>query len=117
MDADHPANGVLFPCRITLYRLNGDPNPLHADPAFAREAGFPRPILHGLCTFGIVCHALLASLADYRAERLRAMRLRFSAPIFPGETIRTEVWACGSFRVRVLERDLVVADNGLAEFR
>ena len=105
------------PEQALLYRLNGDPNPLHADPAIAARAGFARPILHGLCTFGVICHALLRALAGYDAARLGAMRLRFSAPVFPGETIRTEIWSCGSFRARVLGRDVVVADNGLAQVR
>lgn len=103
------------PEQALYYRLNGDNNRLHSDPASARRAGFERPILHGLCTFGVVCHALLRALADYDPARLLKMRLRFSAPVFPGETIRTEIWRCGSFRARVAERGTVVADNGLAE--
>ncbi len=99
-----------------LYRLNGDDNSLHASPVVAARAGFPRPVLHGLCSFGVVCHALLRSLADYRAERLTGMSLRFSAPVFPGETIRSEIWRDGSFRARVVERDAVVIDNGHAVF-
>lgn len=101
-----------------LYRLSGDYNPLHADPAVARAAGFPRPILHGLCTFGVVGHALLKALCDYRAERLKSMQVRFSAPVFPGETIRTEIWRDGgeiSFRARAAKRDVVVINNGRAE--
>jgi acyl dehydratase len=75
-----------------LYRLNGDFNPLHADPAVARAAGFDRPILHGLCTLGIAGHALLRTCCGYDPARLRSLSLRFSAPVFPGETIRTEMW-------------------------
>jgi acyl dehydratase len=101
-----------------IYRLSGDPNPLHVDPDVARAAGFPRPILHGLATFGIAGRALLRSLCDYDPARLRAMAGRFSAPVFPGETIRTEIWrdgAVASFRARVVERDIVAINNGRAE--
>ncbi|MFJ4192526.1 MaoC/PaaZ C-terminal domain-containing protein [Pseudomonas sp. NPDC089534] len=104
------------PEQALYYRLNGDDNPLHADPSVAREAGFSRPILHGLCTFGVVCHALLKTLADYDASRLRGMALRFSAPVLPGETLRCEIWRDGSFRARVPERDALVVSNGLATF-
>lgn len=104
------------PEQALYYRMNGDDNPLHADPSVAAEAGFPKPILHGLCTFGIVCHALLKTLCDYDASRLRGMKLRFSAPVLPGETIRIEIWRDGSFRARVLERDVIAVTNGLATF-
>jgi acyl dehydratase len=100
------------PEQALLYRLNGDDNPLHSDPAVAAQAGFPRPILHGLCTLGIVTHALLRGLADYDAGAVRSLGLRFSAPVFPGETIRTEVWRSGAFRARVVERDTIVVNNG-----
>ncbi len=101
-----------------LYRLNGDYNPLHADPAVARAAGFDRPILHGLCTLGVAGHALLRSCCNYDATRMRSLALRFSAPVFPGETIRTEMWLEGSvvsFRARAVERDVVVLNNGRME--
>ena len=101
-----------------IYRLSGDVNPLHAEPEFARAAGFPRPILHGLATFGVAGHALLKSLCGYDPTRLAAMAGRFSAPVYPGETIRTEIWRDGkvaSFRARVLERDVVAVNNGRAD--
>jgi acyl dehydratase len=101
-----------------IYRLSGDPNPLHVDPAVAKAAGFPRPILHGLATFGIAGHAILRSLCAYDPARLSAIAGRFSAPVFPGETIRTEMWRNGtvvSFRARVLERDVIALNNGRAE--
>ncbi len=101
------------PEQALLYRLNGDDNPLHADPAVAAQAGFARPILHGLCTLGVVTHALLRALCDYAPRRLVSLDLRFSAPVFPGETIRTEIWRDGGFRARVLERDVMVVNNGL----
>ena len=75
-----------------IYRLSGDINPLHADPDFARQAGYPRPILHGLATMGVAGHALLKTLCGYDPARLTSMSVRFSAPVFPGETIRTEIW-------------------------
>lgn len=104
------------PEQALYYRMNGDDNPLHADPTVAQAAGFSRPILHGLCTFGTVCHALLATLGNYDASCLRSMALRFSSPVLPGETIRSEIWRDGSFRARVLERDALVVSNGLASF-
>jgi acyl dehydratase len=103
-----------------LYRLNGDDNPLHADPARAKLAGFERPILHGAASFGIAAHAILRTCADYRAARLAGIEARFSRPVFPGETIRTEIWRSGervSFQCRVVERDALVLSNGLALLR
>ena len=101
-----------------IYRLSGDTNPLHADPEFAKSAGFPRPILHGLATLGVAGHALLKTLCGYDPARLIALSARFSAPVYPGETIRTEIWRDGglvSFRARVKERDVVAINNGRAE--
>jgi acyl dehydratase len=101
-----------------IYRLSGDPNPLHVEPAVAKAAGYPRPILHGLATFGLAGHALLKTICGYDPARLVAMAGRFSAPVFPGETIRTEFWREGavvSFRARALERDVIVINNGRAE--
>ena len=101
-----------------IYRLSGDPNPLHADPAVAQAAGFPRPILHGLASFGIACHGILKCLCDHDPGRLKAISARYSAPVFPGETIRTEMWRDGaivSFRARVVERDAVALNNGRCE--
>lgn len=103
-----------------IYRLSGDINPLHAEPAFAQAAGFPRPILHGLATFAVAGHALLKSVCGYNPLRLTAMAGRFSAPVFPGETIRTEIWRDGtviSFRARVADRDVIAINNGHAEVR
>ncbi len=103
-----------------IYRLSGDVNPLHADPDFAKQAGFPRPILHGLATFGIAGHALLKAVCGYDPARLAAMAGRFSAPVFPGETIRTEIWRDGgvvSFRAWALERDVIAINNGRAEVK
>jgi acyl dehydratase len=101
-----------------IYRLSGDLNPLHAEPAFARAGGFERPILHGLATFAVAGHALLKAVCSYDPARMTAMAGRFSAPVFPGETIRTEIWRDGgvvSFRARVAERGVLAIDNGRAE--
>lgn len=98
-----------------FYRLNGDLNPLHIDPAIAARAGFASPILHGLCTMGIAAHALLKALADYRPGGLTAMSMRFAGPIHPGETVRTEIWKDGRFRVLAAERGAVIADQGRAD--
>ncbi|MCX7865009.1 MAG: MaoC/PaaZ C-terminal domain-containing protein, partial [Novosphingobium sp.] len=102
--------------QAALYRLTGDRTHLHIDPAFAARAGFPRPILHGLCSYGIACRALLVSLCDLDPARIRQFDVRFTAPVFPGETIHTDIWVDGetaSFRCRVAEREAVVLDNGL----
>jgi acyl dehydratase len=80
------------PDAALLYRLTGDRNPLHADPAVARVGGFDRPILHGLCTYGVIAHALVSTLADYDAERLCEISGRFSSPVMPGEVISTSIW-------------------------
>jgi acyl dehydratase len=103
-----------------LYRLTGDENPLHADPERAKVAGFDRPILHGAASFGVAAHAILRTVADYRPERLGSIEARFSKPVFPGETIRTEMWVEGdrvSFQCRVAARDAIVLSNGLATLR
>jgi acyl dehydratase len=100
-----------------LYRLNGDFNPLHASPQSARKAGFDRPILHGLCTYGIACRAILAACCANLPERLGSLRARFTAPVYPGETLRTLVWVEGEavrFECRSIERDKVVLGAGAA---
>jgi acyl dehydratase len=108
------------PEQATIYRLSGDRNPLHIDPEMAKTAGFPKPILHGLGTFGVVGHALLKSVCDYDPTRVASFGGRFSAPVFPGETIRTEMWRDGnviSFRASVPDRNVVVMNNGRAEVK
>jgi acyl dehydratase len=106
------------PEQALIYRLTADPNPLHADPGVAKAAGFARPILHGLASFGVAGHALLKSVCGYDPARLASIAGRFSAPVFPGETIRTEIWRDGvvvSFRARVPERNVIAINNGRAE--
>lgn len=100
-----------------IYRLSGDYNPIHADPALARKAGFERPILHGLCTLGLATRAVLRACCDDQPERLRSLQLRFTSPVYPGETLITEIWRDAdvvSFRARVAERNVLVLNNGRA---
>jgi acyl dehydratase len=108
---------ATLPQAALIYRLSGDMNPLHADPTVAAAAGFSRPIMHGLCSFGIAGRALLKLACGNDPARLAHMQVRFTAPAFPGETIRTEIWRDEtgvSFRARVIERDAVILNNGLA---
>jgi acyl dehydratase len=98
-----------------LYRLNGDRNPLHADPELAKRVGFPVPILHGLCTYGTACRTILREVAKYDHTKIRGFDVRFSSPVYPGETILTDMWVDGnivSFRCRLKERDVTVINNG-----
>lgn len=115
---DQTVSLATLPQAALIYRLSGDYNPLHADPKVARAGGFDRPILHGLCTFGVAGHALLKAVCNYQPDLLRKLRVRFTAPVYPGETIRTEIWRDGpvvSFRCLVEERNLVVLSNGRAD--
>ncbi|HEX5764125.1 MAG TPA: MaoC family dehydratase, partial [Woeseiaceae bacterium] len=98
-----------------LFRLSGDRNPLHADRAAAREAGFPRPLLHGRCTYGIACRAILNTICDYDHTLITGFEARFSAPVYPGDTLTTEMWQDGnivSFRCSVKARNSIVLSNG-----
>lgn len=98
-----------------LFRLNGDRNPLHADPQVATGAGFDVPILHGLCSYGIACRAILKTICDYDYTLIEGFDARFSAPVLPGDTITTDMWQDGnvvSFQCSVTERDVVVLRNG-----
>jgi acyl dehydratase len=107
------------PDQAFLYALSGDRNPLHRDPAFAKTVGFPRPILHGLCSYGTACRAVLSTVAAYRPERIRQFDVRFSKPVFPGETLVVEMWQDSgtiSWRASVKERPgTIVLNNGLCE--
>jgi acyl dehydratase len=105
------------PNMALLYRLNGDYNPLHSDPAHAQRVGFPRPILHGQASFAVAGHAILRTIADYDADRLQAIKARMTQVVFPGETLRTEMWVEGAsirFRTLAAERNAVVLDHGSA---
>nr|WP_198024421.1 MaoC family dehydratase [Mesorhizobium sp. LSHC412B00] len=111
---------ATLPQSALIYRQLGDRNPLHSDPQVANQAGFDRPILHGLCTYGIAGWAVIRTFLDGRAEDLAELDCRFSKPVFPGEMLRTEMWRNGnvvSFRVRILGRDIVAIDNGRALIR
>lgn len=101
-----------------LYRLCSDLNPLHADPAVAQAAGFKRPILHGLATYGAVGHAILKTWCGYDPARLKSLGLRFAGPVFPGETIDVDMWRTElgvQFQARVAARDALVISHGVAE--
>lgn len=105
-----------------LYRLTGDLNPIHADPAVARAAGFAGPIMHGLGTYAMACHAVLRAELAYDPLRLAAMAVRFTAPVYPGESIHFEIWreseaARLRLRAKVLARNVTVLDNGVIEIR
>jgi len=104
------------PEQALLYRLNGDRNPLHSDPSVAAAAGFPRPILHGMCTFGVVTRAVMSAMVAYRPELIGGLSMRFRAPVFPGETVRVEIWPDGNIRVHVLDRNALVIDHGQVTF-
>ncbi|RYG31995.1 MAG: MaoC family dehydratase [Burkholderiales bacterium] len=118
---DRPPDAVVvFTTRADQglwYRLNGDRNPLHTDSKAAARLNFPAPILHGLCTCGINCRAVLAAACEFDPARLVSFGVRFTQPVFIGETLTTEVWVDGdtvSFRCRAAERNAVVVDRGCA---
>ncbi len=106
------------PDQALIFRLSGDYNPLHSDPNFAKTAGFEKPILHGMCTYGIACRSLVESICEGDAKRLKKFDCRFSSPVYPGETIVTEMWKNGSkvhYQSKVKERDKIVIKNGVSE--
>lgn len=101
--------------QAVIYRLSGDYNPLHIDPAVAKMAGFSKPILHGMCTFGITCRAVLQTYAGFDPSRFKSHQARFSAPVYPGETITVDLWRDGdviSFEARIKDRGVTVIKNG-----
>jgi acyl dehydratase len=116
--ADVSIDLATRPDQALIYRLNGDRNPLHADPAVARMAGFERPILHGLCTYGITCRAILSSITGYDPDVIASHEARFSAPVFPGDVISVDLWRDGkviSFEARA--RGVTVIKNGKSVLR
>lgn len=116
---DHVVSLTTAENQALIYRLSGDYNPLHADPEVAQAAGFPRPILHGLCTYGLAGRAILSALCGNDPAPLRRMDVRFSSPVFPGETLRIEIWRedgnRAAFRATAEERGVIVLNNGYAE--
>lgn len=114
-EPDHVVTYQTRPEQALLYRLCGDHNPLHSDPAFARRAGFERPILHGLCTYGFTGRALLHTVAEGDVTRLRGMDARFAAPVLPGDTLHIDIWRIAEdqalFRTRK-DDGTVVLTNG-----
>jgi acyl dehydratase len=109
-----------LPQSALIYRLSGDYNALHADPYVAAAAGFKQPILQGLCTFGIAGLAILKLGCGGDVARFSNMTGRFSGSVYPGETLRTDLWLDNeivSFRTVVVERDAVALNNGRAEIR
>jgi acyl dehydratase len=116
-DPDGSCTLPTVPQQALIYRLSGDYNPLHAEPQMAQRVGFPRPILHGLATFGVATHALLKTVCGYDPARLTSIAGRFTAPVFPGESFITDYWIDGdvvSFRLRVEGRDAIAINNGRA---
>jgi len=120
---DRQARLHISPRAALIYRLSADMNPLHADPAVARKAGFERPILHGLCTYGMAARALVRTWGDGDARRLTHLDVRFSAPVFPGETLIFDMWREGAqdgrgmqlhFTARSAERNVQTLNCGVA---
>ncbi|KUI36675.1 MaoC family dehydratase [Mycobacterium sp. GA-2829] len=106
----------ILPQQALLYRLCGDRNPLHSDPDFAAAAGFPRPILHGLCTYGIACKAIVDEFLDGDVARVKSYGARFAGVVFPGETLRANVWKENDTLVATItapSRDNAVALSGV----
>ena len=120
-DPDHIVESPTLPQQALLYRMvSGDKNPLHADPGFAAFAGFERPILHGLCTYGIVAKAVVDQVLDGQPARLQSYSARFSGHVFPGETLVTSIWDAGDglvLEARTAEREGKVLSNGVVSLR
>lgn len=116
---DHEVTLTTRPDQALLYRLSGDHNPLHSDPSFAQMAGFERPILHGLCTYGFTGRGLVSALCDGDPKGLTSMDGRFSSPVFPGEALTVKIWRTDDgeavFRTHGGD-DRVVIDAGRATY-
>jgi len=108
------------PGQALLYRLSGDRNPLHSDPEFAAKAGFKAPILHGMCTYGITCRAVLATFADWDETAIARHACRFSSPVYPGELVTVDLWRDGKtvqFQASIKDRGVTCVSNGVTELR
>jgi len=117
--ADIEVSYTTRPEAALIYRLSGDINPLHADPDVAAKAGFDRPILHGLCTYGMGARAVIETVLGHEAAQLKRLAVRFTSPVWPGESVRYELWREGSsllrLRASVDARKVVVLNNGIVE--
>jgi acyl dehydratase len=116
--ADHEVTYQTREDQALTYRLSGDRNPLHSDPSFAAVGGFPKPILHGLCTWGFTGRALLHTLCGSDPSRFKAMNSRFSKPVYPGDALTVSMWVDGHsalFRTRNQNGDIVI-DQGTFTF-
>lgn len=105
------------PEQAAIYRLSGDPNPLHIDPDFAQAVGYEAPFLHGLCTFGVVGRAVLSALCDGQVERFRGLEGRFADQVYPGDTVVTKIWGTGDGEAAIqaeTQRGNVVLSRGRA---
>jgi acyl dehydratase len=119
-EPDLVAESPTLPQQALLYRLSGDKNPLHADPEFAKLGGFDQPILHGLCSFGMVCKAAVDHALDGDVTRLARYQVRFAGVVFPGETIVTSMWREGEqilIHAKTKERDTPVITNAAITVR
>jgi acyl dehydratase len=115
-DPDFSISDRVAANQAALYRLNGDLNPLHLDPEFARGGGFDRPILHGLCTYGFAVRAIVKGPLDGDVDRLKSFKARFSSVVYPGDTLTTEGWQQdGRYIIQVRTERGVVMRNGVAE--
>ena len=119
-EPDYVSEVSTKPDQALIFRLSGDYNPLHSDPNFAKAAGFEKPILHGMCTYGIACRSLVNEICENDASKLKRFDCRFSSPVYPGETIITEMWKKDKmiyFNSKVKERDKLVLKNGVSEIK
>lgn len=118
-DPDAEVDLASLPQAALIYRLSGDYNTLHSDPDVAAKAGFKQPILHGLCTYGMAVHAVIRACCDYDATNIHRFAVRFTSPVYPGETVRFQIWRNSDrelqLRARIEERDVVVLNNGIIE--
>ena len=117
---DHVFASSTRRSQALLYRLSGDKNPLHADPALAKLGGFDTPILHGLCSFGVVCKAVVDGVLGGDVSRVAGYRARFAGVVYPGETIETAVWEESGqliLAARAVERDAAVLTHAAIALR